>query len=117
MKAQLLLLFLSQNQQFLRQQQGQLHMHDLACKTRRSIIYSSQKMVKFSNKKGHSRSLARREGSSEEVMAQTWEENHPVLDHCIAQTLLPQGWTSHASSSLGYQEAEGDGAMWSPFFL
>lgn len=72
MKAQILLLFLSQSQQFLRQQQQrQLHMLSLACETRKSIIYSSQKIVKFSNRKeGHNRNLAIREGLSEEVMAQ-----------------------------------------------
>lgn len=81
-------------------------MHSWACKTRKSIIYSSPKLVKFSNKKeGHSRSLARREGISEELMTLMWEENYPVLDHCVAQILLPQGWASHPSRMLGCQEA------------
>lgn len=105
MKAQLLI-SLYQSQQFLRQQQGQLQMHSLACENRKSIIYSSQKMVKFGNKKeGHSRSLAGREGSSEEVTAQMWEENYPVLGHCITQILLSQSWASHPSRMLGCQEA------------
>lgn len=63
-------------------------------------------MVKFINKKeGYSRSLARREGLSEEVMAQMWEENYPVLGRYIAHILLPQGWASHPSRMLGCQEA------------
>lgn len=120
MKAQLLLLFLSQKQQFLRQQQqqGQLHMHSLACKTRKSIIYSSQKMVKFSNKKeGHSRSLARREGSSEEVMAQMWEENYPVLITVLLRSSCPKVGHLILPACWDARRPRGDGAMQSPFFL
>lgn len=112
MKAQLLLTFLSWSQQFLRQQQqGQLHMHSLACMTRKSIIYSSQKMMKFSNKKERqSRSLARREGSSEEVtdvgrkLPCPWSLycSDPPAPGCPQDTGMPGGL--------------GDGAMWSPLF-
>lgn len=112
MKAQLLSTFLSWSQQFLRQQQqGQLHMHSLACMTRKSIIYSSQKMMKFSNKKErHSRSLARREGSSEEVTD--------------VGRKLPCPWSLYCSDppapgcpqDAGMPGGLGDGAMWSPLF-
>lgn len=79
------------------------------CKTRKSIIYSPPEMVKLiSEKEGHSRSLARKEGLSEEVMAQMWEEKYPVLGHCSDPPVPRLGISSFQDA--GVPGGPGDGA-------